>query len=81
MIFFSGGGGGGRGEREAGGTYVSDSQNYYACADGMFEQEKKTRHLQTPALERRTKRVIPGFQPVLPTLPPGTALRERYVGP
>ena len=35
-----------------------------ACADGMFKQERKTQYLQTPALERRTKRVIPGFRPV-----------------
>ena len=46
------------------------------------------------ALERRTKRVIPGFRPVRSLLdavgpsllsatdsPPGTALREGYVGP
>ena len=30
----------------------------------MFEQERKTQYLQTPALERRTKRVIPGFRPL-----------------
>ena len=43
---------------------VSKSQNICACADGMFKQERKTQYLQTPALERRTKRVIPGFRPV-----------------
>ena len=64
----------------------------------MFEQERKMQYLQTPALERRTKRVIPGFYggfwPVrslldavgpsllsAPTSPPGTTLREGYVGP
>ena len=65
----------------------------------MFEQKrKKSQYLQTPELERRTKRVIPGFRPVRSLLdavgpsllsatdlisgsPPGTALRERYVGP
>ncbi|XP_068736437.1 uncharacterized protein [Montipora capricornis] len=74
--------------------YVSESQKIYACADGMFEQERKTQYLQT-----RRWSVVPNessrdFGPcdrfwtqlalrcfLLPTLPPGTALRERYVGP
>ena len=43
---------------------VTESQTIYACADEMFEQERKTQYLQTPALERRTKRVTPGFRPV-----------------
>ena len=56
-----------------------------ACADGMFEQERKTQYLQTPALERRTKRVIPGFRPVRslldavgPSLLSATDLASRY---
>ena len=64
---------------------VSKSQNICACADGMFEQEKKTQYLQTPALERRTKRVIPGFRPVRslldavgPSLLSVTHLASRY---
>ena len=59
--------------------------NIYACADGMFEQERKTQYLQTPALERRTKRVIPGFRPVRslldavgPSLLSATDLASRY---
>ena len=65
--------------------YVTESQNIYACADGMFEQERKTQYLQTPALERRTKRVIPGFRPVRslldavgPSLLSATDLASRY---
>ena len=65
--------------------YVSESQNIYACADGMFEQERKTQYHQTPALERRTKRVIPGFRPVRslldavgPSLLSATDLASRY---
>ena len=27
--------------------YVSESQNIYACADVIFEQERKTQYLQT----------------------------------
>ena len=61
------------------------SQNICACADGMFEQERKTQYLQTPALERRTKRVIPGFRPVRslldavgPSLLSATDLASRY---
>ena len=53
--------------------------------DGMFEQERKTQYLQTPALERRTKRVIPGFRPVRslldavgPSLLSATDLASRY---
>ena len=61
-IEFRGGRNGGLGGGGVG--YVSESQNIDACADGMFEQERKTHYLQTPALERRTKRVIPGFRPV-----------------
>ena len=83
MYFFFSGGGGGRGR--AGVGYVSESQNIYACADGMFEQERKTQYLQTPALERRTKRVIPGFRPVRslldavgPSLLSATDLASRY---
>ena len=82
-FFFFSGGGGGRGR--AGVGYVSESQNIYACADGMFEQERKTQYLQTPALERRTKRVIPGFRPVRslldavgPSLLSATDLASRY---
>ena len=51
----------------------------------MFEQEEKTQYLQTPALERRTKRVIPGFRPVRslldavgPSLLSATDLASRY---
>ena len=51
----------------------------------MFEQERKTQYLQTPALERRTKRVIPGFRPVRslldavgPSLLSATDLASRY---
>ena len=64
---------------------VSKSQNIFACAGGMFEQERKTQYLQTPALERRTKRVIPGFRPVRslldavgPSLLSATDLASRY---
>ena len=64
---------------------LSESHNIYACADGMFEQERKTQYLQTPALERRTKRVIPGFRPVRslldavgPLLLSATDLASRY---
>ena len=66
---------------------VSESQKIRACADGMFEQAKreKTQYLQTPALERRTKRVIPGFRPVRslldavgPSLLSATDLASRY---
>ena len=82
MFFFFGGvvGGGGGGVGQ-----VSKSQNFCACADGMFEQERKTQYLQTPALERRTKRVIPGFRPVRslldavgPSLLSATDLASRY---
>ena len=65
--------------------YVTESQTIYACADGMFEQVRKTQYLQTPALERRTKRVIPGFRPVRslldavgPSLLSATDLASRY---
>ena len=65
--------------------YVSNSQNICACADEMIEQERKTQYLQTPALERRTKRVIPGFRPVRslldavgPSLLSATDLASRY---
>ena len=51
----------------------------------MFEQERKTQYLQTPALERRTKRVIPGIRPVRslldavgPSLLSATDLASRY---
>ena len=51
----------------------------------MFEHERKTQYLQTPALERRTKRVIPGFRPVRslldavgPSLLSATDLASRY---
>ena len=44
--------------------HVSESQNLYACADGIFEQDRKNAVPPDPALERRTKRVIPGFRPV-----------------
>ena len=64
---------------------VSKSQNICRCADGMFEQERKTQYLQTPALERRTKRVIPTFRPVQlllvavsPSLLSATDLASRY---
>ena len=50
--------------------YVSESQKIYACTDGM---------------ERRTKRVIPGFRPVRslldavgPSLLSATDLASRY---
>ena len=83
IIFFRGGGERGRGR--AGVGYVSESQNIYACADGMFALERKTQYLQTPALERRTKRVIPGFRPVRslldavgPSLLSATDLASRY---
>ena len=66
-------------------NFLSRSQNICACADGMFEQERKTQYLQTPALERRTKRVIPGFRPVRslldavgPSLLSATDLASRY---
>ena len=74
--------------------YLSESQNTYACADGMFEQERTTQYLQTPALERRIKQSSRDFGPcdrfwtqlalrcfLLPTLPPGTTLGESYVCP
>ena len=61
------------------------SQNICACAEGIFERERKTQYLQTPALERRTKRVIPGFRPVRslldavgPSLLSATDLAPRY---
>ena len=74
--------------------YVSENQNIYACADAMFEQERKTQYLQTwrwsvvpnessrdfgPCDRFWTQLALRCF--LLPTLPPGTALRERYVGP
>ena len=64
--------------------YLSESQIISACADGIFEEERKTQYLQTWRWSR-TKQVIPGFRPVRSLsandLPPGTALRERYVDP
>ena len=74
--------------------YVSESQNIYACADEMFEQERKTKYVQTwrwsvvpnessrdfgPCDRFWTQLALRCF--LLPTSPPGTALRERYVGP
>ena len=66
-------------------NFLSKSQNICACADGMLEQERKTQYLQTPALERRTKRVILGFRPVRslldavgPSLLSATDLASRY---
>ena len=51
----------------------------------MFEQERKMQYLQTPELERRTKRIIPGFRPVRslldavgPSLLSATDLASRY---
>ena len=73
---------------------IGEPQNIDACADGMFEQERKAQYLQT---WRRS--VVPNessrdFDPcvsfwkqlalrcfLLPTSPPGTALRQRYIGP
>ena len=74
--------------------YVKESQNIYACSDGIFQQERKTQYLQTwrwsvvpnessrdfgPCDRFWTQLALRCF--LLPTLPPGTALRERYVGP
>ena len=85
FIYFFLGGGGEKGRGRAGVGYVSESENICAFADGMFEQERKTQYLQTPALERRTKRVIPGFRPVRslldavgPSLLSATDLASRY---
>ena len=65
-----------------------------ACADKMFKQERKEQYLQTwrwnvvpnessrdfgPCDRFWTQLALRCF--LLPTLPPGTALRERYVGP
>ena len=77
-----------------GGLGIGEPQNIYACADGMFEQEKKrstSRHRRWSVVPNESSR---DFGPcdrfwtqlalrcfLLPTLPPGTALRERYVGP
>ena len=65
--------------------YVTESQNIYACAYGIFQQDRKTQYLQTPVLERRTKRVIPGSRPVRslldavgPSLLSATDLASRY---
>ena len=50
-----------------------------------MRSRRKTQYLQTPALERRTKRVIPGFRPVRslldavgPSLLSATDLASRY---
>ena len=74
--------------------YVSESQNICACDDGMFEQERKMQYLQTWRWSVVPNESSRDFGPcdrfwtqlalccfLLPTLPPGTALRERYVGP
>ena len=73
---------------------IGDPQNIYACADGMLEQKWKTQYLQTwrwsvvpnessrdfgPCDRFWTQLALRCF--LLPTSPPGTALRERYVGP
>ena len=72
-------------EMSVAGLGIGEPQNIDACNDGMFEQERKTQYLQTPALERRTKRVIPGFRPVRslldavgPSLLSATDLASRY---
>ena len=74
--------------------YVSESQNIFACDDGMFEQERKMQYLQTWRWSVVPNESSRDFGPcdrfwtqlalccfLLPTLPPGAALRERYVGP
>ena len=65
--------------------YVLESQDICACTDGMFEQERKIAVPPDVALERRTKRVIPGFRPVRslldavdPSLLSATDLASRY---
>ena len=54
----------------------------HACADG---DEKNMQYLPDVALERRTKRIIPGFRPVRslldavgPSLLSATDLASRY---
>ena len=69
---------------------VWESQNIYACADGMFEQERKMQYLQTWRWSVVPNESSRDFGPcdrfwtqmdlccfLLPTSPPGTALQER----
>ena len=64
---------------------IGEPQNICACADGILNKREKRSISRHPALERRTKRVIPGFRPVRslldavgPSLLSATDLASRY---
>ena len=72
--------------------YISESQNIYACADGIFEQERKTQYLWTSRQSvvpedtgistRASLSDMVGPSLISVTdLHPDTAVRERNVDP